>query len=161
MQHSLLYNGYRVSFTGVKRPGQVVDHLPPSNAEVKERVDLYYSPFLPLWAVIGWTVLYLYLTCGNFTWDARFYSSILPSCLCSLDCLVSHHRRPVPTYSLLAHFYGLQVNDIDKYSMNLYHLWHTISGTVIAQTVLFCSKWSLLFLSRVMPQGTTKNACLL
>ena len=30
---------------GVKRPGRGVDHLPPSSAEVKEKVELYfYSP---------------------------------------------------------------------------------------------------------------------
>jgi hypothetical protein len=38
---SLLYNGYRVSFPGVKRPGRDVKHPPPSSAEVKERVELY------------------------------------------------------------------------------------------------------------------------
>jgi hypothetical protein len=42
---SLLYNGYRVSFPGVKRPGNGVNHPPTSGAEVKERVKLYlYSP---------------------------------------------------------------------------------------------------------------------
>jgi hypothetical protein len=42
---SLLYIGYRVFFLGIKRPGPSIDHPPPSNAEVKERVDLYlYSP---------------------------------------------------------------------------------------------------------------------
>jgi hypothetical protein len=35
------------SFPGVKRPGRVVDHTPPSSAEVKERVDLYISPPWP------------------------------------------------------------------------------------------------------------------
>jgi hypothetical protein len=38
--HRLLYDGYRVSFPGIKRPGRGVDHPPPSNAEVKERVEL-------------------------------------------------------------------------------------------------------------------------
>ena len=37
---SLLYNGYRVSFLGVKRPGRVVDYPSPSIAEVKERVEM-------------------------------------------------------------------------------------------------------------------------
>jgi hypothetical protein len=51
----LLYNGYRVSFPGVKPPGRGVDHPPPSNAEVKEIVDLYlYSPFRPSWPVLEW-----------------------------------------------------------------------------------------------------------
>ena len=32
---SLLYNGYRVSFPGVKRPGRGANHPPPSSVEVK------------------------------------------------------------------------------------------------------------------------------
>jgi len=35
------------SFPGVKRTGHGVDHLPPSSAEVKERVELY------LWAFVA------------------------------------------------------------------------------------------------------------
>ena len=38
---SLLYNGYRVFFLGVKRPGRGVNQTPSSSAEVKERVELY------------------------------------------------------------------------------------------------------------------------
>ena len=42
---SLLYNGYRLPFPWVKRPGRGVNHPLPSSAEVKERVELYlYSP---------------------------------------------------------------------------------------------------------------------
>ena len=40
---SLLYNGYRVYFQGVKRPGSAVDHPPPSSAEVKEKIELCFS----------------------------------------------------------------------------------------------------------------------
>ena len=40
---NLMYNGYLVSFPGVKRPGRDVDHPLPSTAEVKERVQLYLS----------------------------------------------------------------------------------------------------------------------
>ena len=44
------------SFPGVKRSGRGVDHPPPSSAEVKERVALYfYSPSGPSWPVLGWT----------------------------------------------------------------------------------------------------------
>ena len=54
---SLLYNGYRVSFPGVKRPECGVDRPPPSSAEVKEWVELYlYSPRGPSRPVIGWTL---------------------------------------------------------------------------------------------------------
>jgi len=53
----LLYNGYRVSSPGVKRPVSGVDHHPPSSsAEVKERVEVYlYFPYGPSWPVLGWT----------------------------------------------------------------------------------------------------------
>jgi hypothetical protein len=51
---SLLYNEYRVSFLGAKRPGRGVDHPPSSSARVKERVELYlYSPSGPSWLVLG------------------------------------------------------------------------------------------------------------
>ena len=42
---------------GVKRLGRGVIHLPPSSAEVKERVDIYlYSPSGPSWPVLGRTL---------------------------------------------------------------------------------------------------------
>jgi len=42
------------SFPGVKRSGRGVDHPPPSSAEGKERVQLYfYSPSGPSWPVLG------------------------------------------------------------------------------------------------------------
>jgi hypothetical protein len=57
---SLLYNGCRDSFPGVKRPGRGVDHPPSSSARVKERVELYlYSPSGPSWPVIGRTLPYM------------------------------------------------------------------------------------------------------
>ena len=40
---SLLYNKYRISFLGAKRPGRGVNHPHPSSAEVKERVELYLN----------------------------------------------------------------------------------------------------------------------
>jgi hypothetical protein len=54
---SLLNNGYRLSFPGVRRPGRGVDHPPSSSARVKERVELYiYSPSGPSWPVLGRTL---------------------------------------------------------------------------------------------------------
>ena len=42
---NLLYNGYRVFPGGKVRPGRDADPLPPSSAEVKNKVELYlYSP---------------------------------------------------------------------------------------------------------------------
>jgi hypothetical protein len=45
---SLLYNGYRFSFPGVKRQGRGVNHPLQSTADIRERLQLYlYSPFGP------------------------------------------------------------------------------------------------------------------
>jgi len=42
------------SFPWVKQLEHGVDHPPPSNTEVKERVGLYlYFPFGSLWPVLG------------------------------------------------------------------------------------------------------------
>ena len=49
---SLLYNGYRVSFPGVKRPGREVDYPPSSIAKVQERVELHFYP-PSLWAFMA------------------------------------------------------------------------------------------------------------
>ena len=52
--HSLLYNTYRISFSGVKQPGRGVNHPPLSSAEVKERVELYLtSPSGSSWPILG------------------------------------------------------------------------------------------------------------
>ena len=52
--HPASYTMGTGSFPGVKRPERGIDHSPPSNAEVKERVQLYlYSPFGPSWPVLG------------------------------------------------------------------------------------------------------------
>jgi hypothetical protein len=43
-----------VLLPGGKRPGRDVTHLPPSSAEVKEKVELYiYSPCGPSWPVVA------------------------------------------------------------------------------------------------------------
>ena len=40
-------------FPGVMRMGRVVDHTPPSSAEVKEKVQVHlYSPFGPSWPIL-------------------------------------------------------------------------------------------------------------
>ena len=53
--HPASYTTGTESFPGVKRPGQGVDHPPPSTAEVEGRVELYVcSPSGPL------SLLYLY-----------------------------------------------------------------------------------------------------
>ena len=60
--HPASYTMGTGSLLGVKRPGRGADHPPPSNAEVKERVELYFfSPSGPSWPVVGRTLLLLLL----------------------------------------------------------------------------------------------------
>jgi hypothetical protein len=46
---SLLYNGYRGSSLGVKRPGREADHSLPSSAEVKNGGAIPLLPRMSLW----------------------------------------------------------------------------------------------------------------
>jgi len=46
------YQGYRVSFPGVRQPGRGFDHPTPSSAEVKG-VELYLFSSGPSWQGIG------------------------------------------------------------------------------------------------------------
>ena len=51
------------SFPGVKRPGRGGDHSPPSSADVKGRVELYFNPsfdFRGLGQTLPYFYLYLY-----------------------------------------------------------------------------------------------------
>jgi len=63
--HPASYTAGTGSFPGVKRSGRGVRHPPVSNAEIKERVELYLcSPSGPLWPVLGWVrVLYICIVC--------------------------------------------------------------------------------------------------
>ena len=67
---------------GVKRPGRGVNHLPPSNAEVEGRVELYVCSLSePSWPVIGWTLPFYHfqftaLWCISiwlFLWEYNFW----------------------------------------------------------------------------------------
>ena len=65
---SLLYNGYWVSFLGIKQPGRGINHLPPSSTKVKKkRVELYlYSPSETSWQIIGLTISFTFTFRGIF-----------------------------------------------------------------------------------------------
>ena len=67
---SFLCNGYRVSFPGVKRPGRGANHPPQSNAEVKERVGLYF-PSGPFWSVLGGSLHFQVVDSVNVVSHAR------------------------------------------------------------------------------------------
>ena len=55
---SLLYNGYRVSFPGVKRPGRGIDHPPAFSPEVNEKSSPIYisSPSGFSRSHLGWNL---------------------------------------------------------------------------------------------------------
>jgi len=54
---SLVYNGYWVSFPGLKRPRHDVDQSPLPSSEVKKKVELYlFSPSGPSLPVVGCVV---------------------------------------------------------------------------------------------------------
>jgi len=81
---SLLYNGYRVSFPGVRRPRRGVNQPPLSSADVKEKVELYlYSSSGPSWSVQGW----------NFTFTFAFRKVHNP--------LLSHSKKIGKKYFVL------------------------------------------------------------
>ena len=61
----LFYNGYRVSFPGIKRPGRGANHPLLFITEVKERVELYlYSSSGPSWPALGQTFLFVCRPCA-------------------------------------------------------------------------------------------------
>jgi hypothetical protein len=78
-------------FPGVQQSRYGFDHLPPSSAEVKERVELYihhhhhHTPpqSRPLWPVLGWTVpLPLPLCCFRCFIYCYFFNRLRNLCLC-------------------------------------------------------------------------------
>jgi len=59
---SFLYNGYGISFPGVKQLQRDAEHTPASNAEVKERVRLkLYYPSVPSMACSSVNAIFLYI----------------------------------------------------------------------------------------------------
>jgi hypothetical protein len=84
--HPVSYTMGTGSFPGVKRPGRGVEYFPPSNAEVKERVELYlYSPSGSSWPVLGRTYLYLYLYLST---SLLFKAQLLLKLTFTVRCLV-------------------------------------------------------------------------
>jgi hypothetical protein len=81
---SLLYNGYRVSFQGVRRSRRGIDHPPQCGAKVKERTQLHCHSG-PSWPVIGCTLL--------LTFDSMHLFFLLPSL--SNDALPTTRRYRV------------------------------------------------------------------
>jgi hypothetical protein len=86
--HSLLYNGYRLSCPELKRPGRGFNHPLNSNAEVKERVELYlYSPSGASWLVLGRNLNLRVCV----PWCSRTAMTFFVALLLSLISLYSQH----------------------------------------------------------------------
>jgi hypothetical protein len=86
---SLLYNGYRLSLPGIKRPGRGVDHPPLSNSEVKERIELYlYPPCGILWSVLRRFLPFFLLLSVTFHWTPFVYCLIAPKP--KVKCMHNH-----------------------------------------------------------------------
>jgi len=86
---SLLYNWYRVSFQGVKRPGRGVDHPPHLAPRLKKEYSYTSAPPLGLRGLLQGE-LYLYFTLGPTI--CRFPRDALPK--------FSTHLLPPPFYAL-------------------------------------------------------------
>jgi hypothetical protein len=69
---SLLYNGYQVSFPGVKQPGRAIVHPPPSRAEAEGRAELYICSLCgPSWPVLWRTLPFTYARGQCAEWSER------------------------------------------------------------------------------------------
>ena len=97
------------------RPGRGVNHPSPFSAEVKERVKLYlYSPSVPEWQVIGWTLPFTYYLTHVYSFCLGF-----PSRHRTFVHLSVSRLRPIVLCGLLHKFHLLKLED-DFISMLLY-----------------------------------------
>jgi hypothetical protein len=88
----------------VKPPVRGADHVPPSRAEVKERVQLYlYFPSGPSWPVLEWTSLFFpspfrvapkYLNCSTL---AKYF--FYPSLCCDFVLHADFETLPFTQFS--------------------------------------------------------------
>jgi hypothetical protein len=86
---NLPYNGYRVSFPWVKRPGRGVNYPSPFSAEIKQRLELYlYYP----------SVAFMDGSRASFTFTSIFYGASV-----AMSCIPGDHptsKSKVPRSSL-------------------------------------------------------------
>jgi len=75
---NLIYNGYRVFFPGLKRPGRGVVHPSTSSADVKERAQSYlHSHSGPSWPVVGLTFVLSLIMAHKISHNLEILSFIL------------------------------------------------------------------------------------
>jgi hypothetical protein len=87
---NLLYNGYQLSFPGIKRPGRGVNHPALSSAEVKESVELYICS---LWAFMACSRMN-FIFCLVYilpTYFLQIHLNILSTPWSSMRCLSFRH----------------------------------------------------------------------
>jgi hypothetical protein len=112
---SLLYNGYRASFSMVNRPT-------PSSAEVKERVDLYLPSLCgPSWSVLGWTLYWKLRLVKRFglTQLARPFRYTCYSCSISIQYMwyLKTLQKVTPTCPIIfkyIHIHGVSIQLLMK-----------------------------------------------
>jgi len=98
---SVLFNGYRDSFPGVKRPEHDVHHSPPSRADVKNECSTTPSPTIRLDRVDRTDLLLpfvsiIFLITKNRPTSQRIY-------FCTTDC--SHNQRYQPYIKIFPAFF--------------------------------------------------------
>jgi hypothetical protein len=94
-------------FSGVKRPGLGIDHPPPSNAEVRERVELYiYSLSGPSWPVLGGT-LPLLLPTKFYEFSPTSVSTLLVSG--AIFHFIKHYEQNLHIFKAQSIFSGYKI----------------------------------------------------
>ena len=87
-QYSHLYDGYWLSFPGIRWLGHGIDYPPPSNARVKERVEVKSTPPLDLRGWL-WSELNSYLCLYVYTCDGRCHQPESHILYMEFHCLMS------------------------------------------------------------------------
>ena len=119
------------SFPPVKRSGRGVGHPPPSNVEVKERVELYlYSSSGPSWSVLGRTIPLFLVHCTELSKQSSLRFRIRATCPLHMNhAYTTSIFRSIADYKV---FFSLEISKLsltfklksDLQSMCITHIRH-------------------------------------
>jgi hypothetical protein len=152
---SLLQKGYRVSFPEVNQPGSWRCHPPPSNAEVKERVEPYLNSLSgSIWPVPGRILPFTLYTCKH--WQQVLEVSVVLIMRCSPSHQrISSAKTMSPGVQVWLFLFGLMYNKIcpplseipcmDSILVAHYIKWHQLRNAVSYEStfLLFFFSYSL------------------
>ena len=175
--YSLLYDPVILCRFLLQWPWRGVDHPPPSSAEVKERVELYfYSPSGPSWPVLGWTLPlpllcpFLYKFYYGRIYQAPHYvvffhlpvtSSLLsPNIL--LNTLFSNTLSLRSSFEVGKHklLYALKLDILVcvKLFWNIHYMRENrVKCTKVLETIVYCCMSPCILLNKL---GTEINKCI-